>query len=141
MTFAGGSERIRTAVGAFAELSLATRPRNLLFSIPLQSSSHLGCDTRPQKFNLNYKTIKIASDYNLLKKRRWLFEQPPSISTNHRGLFARLFRSTHLLLQRTQCFDITQSRFLCFLVNLINALAFRSGLLLGGRLLGLFNFG
>lgn len=26
-----GSERIRTAVGAFAELSLATRPRNHLF--------------------------------------------------------------------------------------------------------------
>ena len=29
----GGSERIRTAVGAFAELSLATRPRNLIQSI------------------------------------------------------------------------------------------------------------
>ncbi len=29
----GGSERIRTDVGAFAELSPATRPRNLIQSI------------------------------------------------------------------------------------------------------------
>ncbi len=29
-----GFERIRTAVGAFAELSLATRPRNLIFVFP-----------------------------------------------------------------------------------------------------------
>jgi hypothetical protein len=44
----GGLERIRTAVGAFAELSLATRPRD-----------HF-CN----------KTIKNSLDYNYSKKRK-----------------------------------------------------------------------
>ena len=34
-----GLERIRTAVGAFAELSLATRPRDLLDDTKLQNRS------------------------------------------------------------------------------------------------------
>ena len=35
----GGLERIRTAVGAFAELSLATRPRDLIEATNLQNRS------------------------------------------------------------------------------------------------------
>lgn len=36
----GGLERIRTAVGAFAELSLATRPRDLIiYATKLQNRS------------------------------------------------------------------------------------------------------
>ena len=57
----GGSERIRTAVGAFAELSLATRPRNLLFLLaqPIRQLA----DTEPFVFTFLFTRLSLSTNW------------------------------------------------------------------------------
>ena len=48
--FQRGPERIRTAVGAFAELSLATRPQDLIFCVDCRHDNIALCNYNDKSF-------------------------------------------------------------------------------------------